>query len=118
MASQLKCYGKIFNVRSFLIALIVISFSAGLVAGMQNPAPGEGQNRAGRPDSEDPCRYEVTGCVTYVAYRTIVLDGVTILKTPLHWTLPQVDDRVSITYWVNPDGEKVACSMTIIGTCL
>ena len=118
MANQLKCYTKSFNMRSFLIALIVMSFTAGLVAGMNNPAPGDGQNQAERPDFEDPCVYEVTGCVTAVGHRTIVLDGVTTIKTPIAWTLPQVDDRVWVKYWVNPDGEKVACSMSIIGTCL
>jgi len=118
MANQLNCYTKSFSKRTFVIALFVMIFTAGLVAGTQNPVPGDGEYKAGRPDPVDVCRYEVTGCVTYTAYRTIVLDDATRIKTPIAWTLPQVGSKVWIKYWINPDGVKVACSMAIIGTCL
>ena len=115
MLCQLKYRTKNFNRGLFVIALILISFTAGMAATVHQLGPGDGPHK---PEPVDLCRYEVEGCVTYVAYRTIVIDGVTNLKTPLNWTLPQVADRVWIKYWVNPDGVKVACSMSIIGTCI
>jgi hypothetical protein len=100
-----------------VIVLIVMSLVAlpAAFAGTKthhsnNPDPG-------KPDFEDPCINIVEGCVTATGYRTIVLDDSTVIKTPLNWVLPEVDEKIWVKYWVNPDGEKVACEMHFIEYC-
>ena len=115
MINRMTCYGKNLCKGLFVIAVIAMSFTAGMAGSKNQLHPGDGPNK---PEPVDICRYEAEGCVTYVALRTIVIDGETTFKTPLDWTLPQVGDKVWIKYWVNPDGEKVACDRAIIGTCL
>ena len=101
----------------FVIALIVMSLVAvpAAFAGTNNnysnnPDPG-------KPDFEDPCVNIVVGCVTATGYRTIVLDDTTIIKTPLRWDLPELDEKIWVKYWVNPDGVKVGCAKGFIEYC-
>ena len=41
----------------------------------------------------------------------------TVFKTPLNWAPPEVDEKIWVKYWVNPDGVKVACAMGFIEDC-
>jgi hypothetical protein len=104
----------------FVILLIVMSFVAVpavfALSGEENPGYGN-NNDPGPPEPVDICTNEAEGCVTYVAYRTIVINGVTTFKTPISFNYPEIDDKVLIKYWVNPDGVKVACAIAFIGTC-
>jgi len=103
----------------FVIALIVMSFVAVPAAFAGTEAyknPGYQNDDPGKPDGYDPCTHEVEGCVSYVAYRTIVIDGV-YFKTPITWNYPQVDDEIWVKYWVNPDGVNVVCDQEILGFC-
>ena len=101
----------------FFVAMSAVAVPAAF-AQTDGKKPGHENPDPGKPEPVDICTNIAEGCVTYTAYRTIVIDGVTTFKTPLNWTLPQVDDEIRIKYWVNPDGVKVACDMEIIGTCL
>ena len=104
----------------FVIALIVMSFvavPAVLAESGRYNNPGYQNDDPGKPDFEDPCVNIVVGCVTATGYRTIVLDDSTVIKTPLNWALPVVDEKIWVKYWVNPDGVKVACDMGFIEFC-
>ena len=105
----------------FLVLLIVMSFVAvpAVFAGSEpyNNNPGYQNDDPGKPTPIDICTNFAQGCVTYVGYRTILIDDDIMFKTPLNWILPQVGDEVQIGYWVNPDGVNVACSLEYIGIC-
>jgi len=104
---------KKMNKRLFVITLIAMSLItvSSVFAGV---ATNNSKNDdPGKSDYELPT-YELVGCVTAVYYRTIVIDDLTVIKTPIAWTLPQVNDVVWIEYWVNADGVKVICDMEIL----
>ena len=104
----------------FVIVLIVMSLVAVPAAFAGTEAynnPGYQNDDPGKPDFEDPCVNIVVGCVTATGYRTIVLDDATVIKTPLNWVLPEMDEKIWVKYWVNPDGVKVACAMEFIEYC-
>ena len=106
----------------FVIALIVMSFLAvpavfaGTGAQNQNNT-GSQNDDPGSDDDYDPCVNYLEGCVTATGYRTIVLDDTTVIKTPIAFALPEVDEKIWVKYWVNPDGVKVACAMRFIEYC-
>ncbi|WP_300465293.1 hypothetical protein [Desulfobacula sp.] len=102
----------------FVIVLIVMSFVAVPAVFAQERNTYNQNDDAGQPDFYDPCVNILEGCVTATAYRTIVLDYTNAFKTPITFPMPDVDEKISVKYWVNPDGVKVACNWYFIEYCV